>query len=75
MHCATQCYAVSDRIGPAIGDRPDVSGLDLSAATAIDDLESRNRTGLSIGRFHCDRERGVSERANDQPFDDRALKC
>jgi hypothetical protein len=74
MNCAAQRYAVAHGVRPAISDRSDVGGLDLGAATAVDDFETRNCTGFAIGRLDRYGECRVAERASEQPLDDRPFK-
>ena len=61
MHRATERDPVSDGVWPLVLHRPDVRGLHLGPNSAIEDLDSGYRTGITIGFLHLSLKRRVAE--------------
>jgi len=74
VHRTAQCDPVAHRVRAAVGDWPNMRGLDLRSASTIDDLQAGNRTSVLISCFDSHSESSIAERSCFEPLNDRPIE-
>src|SRR6266704_2745473 len=56
-------------------DRSYMCRLNLGTPATVDDLHTRHRTGVGVGRFYGGSECSVTKGSHHKPLNDRPLEC